>query len=84
MLIRRLSRFWTAFIYNVSCNESVVNNVNQLIFPSLLSLSLLELLQGSTHAAGRSLVSIVVDHIFLCIKDAGLCFSLKIGYVLFV
>lgn len=28
--------------------------------------------QRSTEAAGRSLVSIVVDHIFLCIKDAGL------------
>uniref|UniRef100_A0A7N2LU93 Uncharacterized protein n=1 Tax=Quercus lobata TaxID=97700 RepID=A0A7N2LU93_QUELO len=27
--------------------------------------------QRSTEAAGRSLVSIVVDHIFLCIKDAG-------------
>lgn len=26
--------------------------------------------QRSTEAAGRSLVSIVVDHIFLCIKDA--------------
>ncbi|WJX50829.1 hypothetical protein P8452_37080 [Trifolium repens] len=25
----------------------------------------------STEAAGRSLVSIVVDHIFLCIKDSG-------------
>lgn len=30
--------------------------------------------QLSTEAAGRSLVSIVVDHIFLCIKDAGNCF----------
>ncbi|KAG5088158.1 hypothetical protein JHK86_000770 [Glycine max] len=28
--------------------------------------------QRSTKAAGRSLVSTVVDHIFLCIKDAGL------------
>lgn len=27
--------------------------------------------QLSTEAAGRSLVSIIVDHIFLCIKDAG-------------
>ncbi|XP_013456723.2 uncharacterized protein [Medicago truncatula] len=27
--------------------------------------------QQSTEAAGRSLVSIVVDHIFLCIKDSG-------------
>uniref|UniRef100_A0A2P2L8W2 Uncharacterized protein n=1 Tax=Rhizophora mucronata TaxID=61149 RepID=A0A2P2L8W2_RHIMU len=30
--------------------------------------------QQSCEAAGRSLVSIVVDHIFLCIKDAGLSF----------
>lgn len=29
------------------------------------------LLQRSTEAAGRSLVSIIVDHIFLGIKDAG-------------
>ncbi|GKV45780.1 hypothetical protein SLEP1_g52825 [Rubroshorea leprosula] len=31
--------------------------------------------QRSAEAAGRSLVSIIVDHIFLCIKDAGLCHS---------
>lgn len=29
------------------------------------------LFQRSAEAAGRSLVSIIVDHIFLCIKDAG-------------
>lgn len=27
--------------------------------------------QHCTEAAGRSLVSIIVDHIFLCVKDAG-------------
>ncbi|KAJ8428684.1 hypothetical protein Cgig2_006358 [Carnegiea gigantea] len=27
--------------------------------------------QRSTEAAGRSLVSIIVDHVFLCVKDAG-------------
>lgn len=27
--------------------------------------------QRATEAAGRSLVSVIVDHIFLCIKDAG-------------
>lgn len=37
-----------------------------------LTLSLSESWQRSMEAAGRSLVSIVVDHIFLCIKDAGL------------
>lgn len=27
--------------------------------------------QCSTEAAGRSVVSIIIDHIFFCIKDAG-------------
>jgi hypothetical protein len=27
--------------------------------------------QQSAEAAGRSLVSVLVDHVFLCIKDAG-------------
>lgn len=35
-------------------------------------LSPMESWQRSTEAAGRSLVSIIVDHIFLGIKDAGL------------
>ncbi|CAL1384539.1 unnamed protein product [Linum trigynum] len=39
--------------------------------------------QSSTEAAGRSLVSIVVDHIFLCIKDAEFRLELLMQSLLF-
>ncbi|XP_015898172.2 uncharacterized protein LOC107431706 [Ziziphus jujuba] len=39
--------------------------------------------QRSTHAAGRSLVSIVVDHVFLCIKDAEFQLELLMQSLLF-
>lgn len=46
-----------------------------MIWESLTPLSLSCLhWQRSTEAAGRSLVSIIVDHIFLCVKDPGLYF----------
>ncbi|XP_050216708.1 uncharacterized protein LOC126667701 [Mercurialis annua] len=39
--------------------------------------------QGSTEAAGRSLVSILVDHIFFCIKDADFQLDLLMQSLLF-
>lgn len=41
--------------------------------------------QRSTEAAGCSLVSVIVDHIFLCIKDAGkdhseIPFACQVGF----
>lgn len=65
------------FIHKILCCEPVMGNLN-------LFLSLSEFWQRSTETAGRSLVSIVVDHIFLCIKDAGLCFFLENGFKLFI
>ena len=41
-------------------------------------------LKQSAEAAGRSLVSVLVDHVFLCIKDAGeflYMLKLKISFI---
>ncbi|KAH1162017.1 hypothetical protein GYH30_000762 [Glycine max] len=62
--------------------KQVQLHVTEAVFPALSEPGLYVCLnrgnvdfkaqQRSTKAAGRSLVSTVVDHIFLCIKDAGL------------
>ena len=46
--------------------------------------SLMVCLKQSAEAAGRSLVSVLVDHVFLCIKDAGeflYMLKLKISFI---
>ena len=80
--LRALLRFLTGFYVCLNRGD-IHTNVQQVCFASLSCLTTKSTLmevnmstiffpgQHSAEAAGRSLVSLVVDHIFLRIKDAG-------------
>lgn len=71
MWIQRLNRFllilWFSYYYSLKFCWNTVRHLEYNKEPQ----TSISFGQRCTEAAGCSLVSIIIDHIFLCIKDAG-------------